>query len=175
MMEAASTSATSVNFYQTTRRNNPEDSHLHTRRSENLKSHTAKLTCPFAYATHSDLAFILTLNRGEAVSATRSGYSTAIKYSLSLANWTEPRVGRPIKRSVFCCSGAVLGCTIGRLALRCRDGGTPQRIVPAAIAHRESPAPRLRSWGGLQPVRNTSFTGKPHTLSAVRTLLCTSA
>jgi hypothetical protein len=30
MMEAASTSETSVNFYQTTRRNNSEDSHLHT-------------------------------------------------------------------------------------------------------------------------------------------------
>jgi hypothetical protein len=29
MMEAASTSETSVNFYQTRRRNNPEDSHLH--------------------------------------------------------------------------------------------------------------------------------------------------
>jgi hypothetical protein len=27
-MEAASTSETSVNFYQTSRRNNPEDSHL---------------------------------------------------------------------------------------------------------------------------------------------------
>jgi hypothetical protein len=31
-MEAASTPETSVNFYQTTRRNNPEDSHLHARR-----------------------------------------------------------------------------------------------------------------------------------------------
>jgi hypothetical protein len=30
MMGAASTSETSVNFYQTTRRNNPEDSDLHT-------------------------------------------------------------------------------------------------------------------------------------------------
>jgi hypothetical protein len=29
-MEAASASETSVNFYQTTRRYNPEDSHLHT-------------------------------------------------------------------------------------------------------------------------------------------------
>jgi hypothetical protein len=29
VMEAASTSETSVNVYQTTRRNNPEDSHLH--------------------------------------------------------------------------------------------------------------------------------------------------
>jgi hypothetical protein len=39
MMEAASTSETSVNFYQTTRRYNPEDSHLHNRRRENLKSY----------------------------------------------------------------------------------------------------------------------------------------
>jgi hypothetical protein len=36
-MEAVSTSETSVNFYHSTRRNNPEDSHLHTRRRENLK------------------------------------------------------------------------------------------------------------------------------------------
>jgi hypothetical protein len=32
MMEAASISETTVNFFQTTRRNNPEDSHLHIRR-----------------------------------------------------------------------------------------------------------------------------------------------
>jgi hypothetical protein len=38
MMEAASTSETSINFCQT-RRNIPEDSHLHTRHRENLKSH----------------------------------------------------------------------------------------------------------------------------------------
>jgi hypothetical protein len=38
LMEAASTSETSVHFYQTTRRNISEDSHLHTRRRENLKS-----------------------------------------------------------------------------------------------------------------------------------------
>jgi hypothetical protein len=30
---------TSVNFYQTTWRKNPKDSHLHTHRHENLKSH----------------------------------------------------------------------------------------------------------------------------------------
>jgi hypothetical protein len=42
MMEAASTSETSVNLYQTTRCNNPADSHLHTRRRENLKSHKSK-------------------------------------------------------------------------------------------------------------------------------------
>jgi hypothetical protein len=39
MMKAASTSEMSANFYQTTRRNILEDSHLHTRRRENLKSH----------------------------------------------------------------------------------------------------------------------------------------
>jgi hypothetical protein len=38
-MEAASTPETLVNFYQTTRRYNPEDSHLHTRSRENLKSY----------------------------------------------------------------------------------------------------------------------------------------
>jgi hypothetical protein len=38
-MEPESTSETSVNFYQTTLRYNPEDSHLHTRRRENLKSY----------------------------------------------------------------------------------------------------------------------------------------
>jgi hypothetical protein len=41
MTEAASTSETSVNFYQIPWSNNPEDSHLHTRRRENLKSHKA--------------------------------------------------------------------------------------------------------------------------------------
>jgi hypothetical protein len=40
IMEAANTSETSVVFYRTTRRDNPEDSHLHTRRCENLKSHS---------------------------------------------------------------------------------------------------------------------------------------
>jgi hypothetical protein len=39
MIEAASTSETSVNFYQTTRRSNPEDSRLHTRGRENRRSH----------------------------------------------------------------------------------------------------------------------------------------
>jgi hypothetical protein len=37
MMDAVSISETSVNFYQTTQRNIPEDSHLHTRRRESLK------------------------------------------------------------------------------------------------------------------------------------------
>jgi hypothetical protein len=43
MMEAARTSETLVNLYQTTRRYNPEDSHLRTYRRENLKSYQATL------------------------------------------------------------------------------------------------------------------------------------
>jgi hypothetical protein len=39
MMEAVSASETSVSTYQTKQRNIPEDSHLHTRRRKNLKSH----------------------------------------------------------------------------------------------------------------------------------------
>jgi hypothetical protein len=39
MIEAVNFSETSVNICQATRRNIPEDSHLHTRRLENLKSH----------------------------------------------------------------------------------------------------------------------------------------
>jgi hypothetical protein len=39
LMEAARTSEALVNFYQTTRRNNPEDSHLRTHRHENFKSY----------------------------------------------------------------------------------------------------------------------------------------
>jgi hypothetical protein len=49
MMEAARTSETLVNFYQTTRRYNPEDSHLLTHRRENLKSYFAIISCSSPY------------------------------------------------------------------------------------------------------------------------------
>jgi hypothetical protein len=39
MMEAVSTTEASVNIYQSTRRYFPENSHLHNRRREKLKSH----------------------------------------------------------------------------------------------------------------------------------------
>jgi hypothetical protein len=42
MMEAAGTSDTSVNYYQATRRKIPEDSHLHSRRRQNLKSQISR-------------------------------------------------------------------------------------------------------------------------------------
>jgi hypothetical protein len=46
-MEAESTFKTSVNFYQTALRYNPEDSQLHTLRRENLKSY--KNMCNFGF------------------------------------------------------------------------------------------------------------------------------
>jgi hypothetical protein len=42
MMEAARTSETLVNFYQTTRRYNPEDNHLRSHRRQNSKSYQNK-------------------------------------------------------------------------------------------------------------------------------------
>jgi hypothetical protein len=39
IMEAISSYETSVNIYQTSRHNIPEDCRLHTRRRDNLKSH----------------------------------------------------------------------------------------------------------------------------------------
>jgi hypothetical protein len=43
---AASTSEMSINFYQTTQHNNPEDSHLYTHHCENLKSHSESMSFP---------------------------------------------------------------------------------------------------------------------------------
>jgi hypothetical protein len=42
VMEGVRACETSVNSYQSTRRNNPEDSHLHTRRRENHIYHKSK-------------------------------------------------------------------------------------------------------------------------------------
>jgi hypothetical protein len=41
---SARTSETLVNFYQTTRRYNPEDSHLHTHSRENLESYLINIS-----------------------------------------------------------------------------------------------------------------------------------
>jgi hypothetical protein len=57
MMGAASTSETSVNSYQTTRHSNPEDSHLHTRRRENLESHEFNSTSAATTATTNNNLF----------------------------------------------------------------------------------------------------------------------
>jgi hypothetical protein len=58
MMKAARTSETLVNFYQTTRRYNPEDSHVRTHRRENLKSYMFTLISFFG--TKYTLLFVWT-------------------------------------------------------------------------------------------------------------------
>jgi hypothetical protein len=45
MMKAVSSSEMSVSIYHTARRNIPEDSHLHIRRHENLKSTGGNIAC----------------------------------------------------------------------------------------------------------------------------------
>jgi hypothetical protein len=50
MMEAARTSEMSVNYYQTTQFNIPEDSNLNTRRRENLNYHL-RLPCSEIFLT----------------------------------------------------------------------------------------------------------------------------
>jgi hypothetical protein len=64
LMEAASTSETSVNFYETTRRNIPEDSHLHKIPvpwfgfdvgTSKCESYTLQLYNPFYQLTDSDI------------------------------------------------------------------------------------------------------------------------
>jgi hypothetical protein len=61
MMEAVSTSETSVNFYQTTRPNIPEDSYLHTGRRENLKSHKTYVE-PEEDSSHPHIIFKIHFN-----------------------------------------------------------------------------------------------------------------
>jgi hypothetical protein len=52
LMEAASTSKTSVNFYQTTRRKIPEDSH------ENLKSYQFSATCDKSFTWQNSIYMV---------------------------------------------------------------------------------------------------------------------
>jgi hypothetical protein len=78
MMEAANTSETSVNLYQTKRRNIPEGSHLHTRRREILKSHLIPVD------------FQLVLN---------SGFYVLVTKCNSVRNWPVRKDNRHTSRS----------------------------------------------------------------------------
>jgi hypothetical protein len=67
MMEAVSTS---VNFYETTQRNNPEDGNFHTRRHENLKSHLLTTTSQISKEKTSEWA--LSVERQETCDGAKS-------------------------------------------------------------------------------------------------------
>jgi hypothetical protein len=71
MMEAARTSATLVNFYQTTRCFNPEDSHLHTHRRENLKSYYSTGDRHILFPKSVILTSLLHESKGRALGVTK--------------------------------------------------------------------------------------------------------
>jgi hypothetical protein len=76
MMEAESISETSVNFYETTRRNYPEDSDLHIHRRENLKSYLFLFASTYLYETaFSSYAATKTEYRKGPMRNTARGYS----------------------------------------------------------------------------------------------------
>jgi hypothetical protein len=59
LTDLPSTSETTVNFHQTTRRNIPEGFHLHTRRRQNLKPHHGHSASPSLTALFHQFDFIL--------------------------------------------------------------------------------------------------------------------
>jgi hypothetical protein len=61
MMEAARSSETLVDFYQTTRLHNPEDSQIRTRRSENLKSYKMWFSAVHIHLTNQFISILLSL------------------------------------------------------------------------------------------------------------------
>jgi hypothetical protein len=85
MVEAASTSETSVNFYQTTRRTTPEGSHLHTHRRENLKSHLGNEVHPYVVtATLSSVAISRSCSKQQTLYPKECGVKIARAGSVSL-------------------------------------------------------------------------------------------
>jgi hypothetical protein len=93
-MEAASTSEISVNFCQITRRNILEDSHLHNRRHQNLKSHklnfyavvkfkasTCSVSCHFLFGRRRSYWLRTILGRMNAIVAgSNRGWCVFISY-----------------------------------------------------------------------------------------------
>jgi hypothetical protein len=84
--EAASTSETSVNFYQTTRRNNPEDTHLHTLSRENLKSNLINL---YGEATHRNIRRFEALIIALMMEAVNTSETSVNCYQTTRCNSTE--------------------------------------------------------------------------------------
>jgi hypothetical protein len=90
MMVAARTSETLVNFYQTARRYNPENSHLRTHRRENLKSYmkcaSPSVTVVLRQAARSDHVSTQVVKGRRLISEGPSGISNVQKVILALSS-----------------------------------------------------------------------------------------
>jgi hypothetical protein len=110
MMEAARTSETLLNFYQTTRRYNPEDRHIRTRRRENLKYYELRsflelrTNCRRFFVGFADIAKpLIQLNFAELSVA--SGGSAAFRSLKVIVHGTRSRkraAGRKVYRGHRC-------------------------------------------------------------------------
>jgi hypothetical protein len=112
MMEAANTSETSVNFYQTFRRNNPEDSHLNNRCRENLKSHLVK----FILTKMSGFCNECRLSRGSAPTLHVDINNSELKYGhvVTFAHLISPQIISALsRRSAVIFVRAVLATRMG--------------------------------------------------------------
>jgi hypothetical protein len=105
-MEVAWTSETLVNFYQTTRRCNPEDSHLRTHRRENLKSYFSYLVGLFLLLIeiHLDiectiifLCLLLNIYRIDKISLNICWPWWCISYCYSFFTWLSSFLRKLIK------------------------------------------------------------------------------
>jgi hypothetical protein len=84
-MIALSTSETSVNFYQTTRRNDPEQKNLHTRRRENLKTHK-DFPLQSTYVVKTTVINKLTFNQTTLIIAIKGCFSFGNRWSRRLVS-----------------------------------------------------------------------------------------
>jgi hypothetical protein len=96
MKEAAGTSETSVNSYQSKWRNNPEDSHLHTR-CENVKSHRVSKMLDIKMPHH--LKDITANTSSTAIKASNITFSNAVLHITRLTNYLVPFSSKKINES----------------------------------------------------------------------------
>jgi hypothetical protein len=157
-MEAARTSETLVNFYQTTRCYNPEDSNLHTHRRENLKSHKMNRVlqiliffemCPvwtqfFRYVSHGQTNVAFSGSQGPCHQLSMQGITHIVRQ-----NWSRTwSTSLPQRHNLQICH--FLNCLASRKRNRLNDFCNLTRIK--LFAEGFPPAYRQTSvfrWSGL--------------------------
>jgi hypothetical protein len=115
MMEVISTSETSINLYQTTRRIIPEQGHLHTRHRENLKSNQQSVHLPAVrmFGTCCCIMVFCTVNFGQLYlfmillcCVFPESCPHKVPYRLVQAVWWFPPRAEPganVKQNFLCC------------------------------------------------------------------------